>query len=311
MNFVYLLTNETKSEGRRFYVGSKTEALLTDVDGVSTIINIKTGRAYYGSSTCPAMKEDMLNANTFSAKILEEVPDKKNLLSTENKWIIELDAVNSPEYYNLSYAVLGGHMYDQTAPINKYGETIKDYGKAKSSINNKNNTAKSFGFKHLGEFSLWVFDKQQQGLNGAQMAEILKCERHIPIRYTSAYNLNKCAKEWADKSEETEQKIRNLVLENVSIKKIAELLGLEIPTVVLYVDVFDEVYEREYLTARRLGKTKDELELIITRRVVNGEGLVEVSKDLGLCEASVKRYFLRYVRKHLILPEKSCTNSKS
>lgn len=303
MNFVYLLTNETKTEGRRFYVGSKTEAFLTDVKGIPTIINIKTGRAYYGSATCSTMKEDMLNSHTFSAKILEEVPDKKNLLSVENKWITALDAVNSPDYYNLSYAVIGGHMYDQTAPINKYGETIKDYGKAKSAINNKNNTAKSFGFQHLGEFSLWVFEHKQRGLNGAQMAEILKCERHIPIRYTSVYDLDKCAEEWSRKNEETEKKIRDLVLENVSVKKIAELLGLEIPTVVLYINVFDEVYERVYLTARRLGKTKDELELIITRRVVKGEGLMEISRDLGICETSVKRYFLRYVRKHLVLPE--------
>lgn len=59
MNIVYMLENLNKKEGRRFYIGSKTECNLEVVDGINRIVSLKTGYPYYGSSQCPTMKDDM------------------------------------------------------------------------------------------------------------------------------------------------------------------------------------------------------------------------------------------------------------
>ena len=124
MNIVYKLTNLDRESGRRFYVGSKTECFIEKINGVDRIVSTKTGLPYYGSSTCPLMKADMAEGHRFSAEILEEVTNKKNLLSAEDAWIVKLNAVESDEYYNIAYARVGGHMVDQTAAYNMYGETI-------------------------------------------------------------------------------------------------------------------------------------------------------------------------------------------
>ena len=52
MNIIYMLENLDKKEGRRFYIGSKTECFLEEVDGVNRIVSSKTGKLYYGSTFC-------------------------------------------------------------------------------------------------------------------------------------------------------------------------------------------------------------------------------------------------------------------
>ena len=106
LNIVYKLTNLDRESGRRFYIGSKAECFLENIGGLGRIVSAKTGLPYYGSSTCPLMKDDMAKGHRLNAEILEEVSDKKKLLDTENKWIIHFDAVNSEEFYNISFAVI-------------------------------------------------------------------------------------------------------------------------------------------------------------------------------------------------------------
>lgn len=300
MNIIYLLTNLDKEEGRRFYVGSKTECFIEVINGIDRIVSTKTGLPYYGSSSCPAMKEDMANGARLHAEILEEVPDKKLMLDVENKWIIKLNAVDSPEYYNMSYAYVGGcHIVDQQAAYNMYGETIVSYGKAVSSLNKRHNTAKRFGYKNLGEFCVFLYKEKLSGKNSAEIAREIGWERHAPYRYMSDYNMGKCLAEYEEHNEPIVKEIRKLVAEGVSARRIAELKGLELPTVCLYIGDYDQVYKKSFLVAQRRGQTKEELEIQVTKRILQGAGFTEVSRELSINETSVKRYFLRYVRAHL------------
>lgn len=299
MNIIYLLTNLDRTEGRRFYVGSKAECFIENINGIDRIVSSKTGLPYYGSSSCPLMKDDMAKGARLSATILEEVPNKKLLLETEDKWIVEMDAVESAEYYNMSYARIGGHTIDQNAAYNMYGETIVAYGKAVSSLNKRHNTAKRFGYKNLGEFCLFIYAEQQAGKGCAQIAREIGWERHAPYRYMSDYNMAKCVEEYEEENLDLTKEIRLLIAEGVSARKIAEMKGLELPTVCLYIGDYDQVYRKAFLVAQRRGQTKEELEIQITKRILQGGGFTEVSRELGINETSVKRYFLRYVRANL------------
>ena len=300
MNIVYKLTNLDRESGRRFYVGSKTECFIEKINGVDRIVSTKTGLPYYGSSTCPLMKADMAEGHRFSAEVLEEVTNKKNLLSAEDAWIVELNAVESEDYYNIAYARVGGHMVDQTAAYNMYGETIVDYGKAVSSLNKRNNTAARYGYSNMGLFCLFLKEQFDSGKGSAEIASDLGWERHAPARYIKPYDMDKCKREWESQEEEVRKSIRQLIAEGVSAKKIAELKGLEIPTVCLYIGDYSKVYRKSYLVAQRRGETKEELEVKITKMVVDEEkGFNEVSRELMINEASVKRYFLRCIRRNL------------
>ena len=299
MNIIYLLTNLDRTEGRRFYVGSKAECFIENINGIDRIVAVKTGLPYYGSSSCPLMKDDMANGHRLEAKILEEVPTRSRLLEVEDKWIVNLNAVESPDYYNISYARIGGHSIDQTAAYNMYGETIVGYGKAVSSLNKRHNTAKRFGHKNMGEFCIWLHYEVLSGKTSAQIAREIGWEKHAPYRYKAAYDMVKCIDEYDEDNIELQQVIRSLVAEGVSARRIAELKGLELPTVCLYIGDYDQVYTKAFLVAQRRGQTKQELEIQVTKRILQGAGFAEVSRELSINEASVKRYFLRYVRANL------------
>lgn len=299
MNIIYLLTNLEREEGRRFYVGSKAECFIENINGIDRIVSAKTGLPYYGSASCPMMKDDMAKGARLEAKILEEVPNKKFLLEAEDNWIVKLNAVDSPEYYNISYARIGGHSYDQFAAYNMYGETILSYGKAVGSLNNRHKTAKRFGYKNMAEFAIWIYKRFQEGYNPRQVAEMIGWERHSPARYIKDYDIAKCLSEYQEDNQELQQEIRKLIAEGVSAKKIAEIKNLEIPTVVLYIGDYDQVSTKAFLVAQRRGLTKEELEIQVTKRILQGAGFTEVSRELSINETSVKRYFLRYVRANL------------
>lgn len=294
-----MLENLDRESGRRFYVGSKTECFIEEIDGLPRIVSSKTGLPYYGSSSCPLMKEDMKNQHRLKASVLEEVPDKKFLLEKEDVWINKLNAVDSPEFYNIAYAKIGGHSVDQTAMYNMYGETIVEYGKARSTINRRNNTAKRFGFDNVGDFSIWIYNQLKEGKNSAQIAEMIGWERHSPRRYISDSNMEKCIEEYDENNLELRTEIRMLIAKGVSAKRIAVLLELEIPTVCLYIGDYEEIYKKGYLVAQRAGFTKDEMEVKITKMILDGSGFNEVSRVLGINQSSVKRYFLRCVRDRL------------
>lgn len=296
MNIIYLLENKNKEFGRRFYIGSKTECFIEHFEGVDRIVSAKTGRLYYGSSTCIEMKQDMKDGHVFSAKILEEVPNKKNLLEIENKWIKHYNAVESPEFYNKNYAIIGIFNVDQNAPFNEYGETILEYGKLTSSMNKKNNTAKRFGFKNLGEFCVWIYEQRMVGNSWPEIANKIGWERHQPKRYISPYNMGKCIEEYDPYNEGMRRTVRLYISKGCSINKTSELLGIEIPTTLMYIGEYDEIHRKSFLVAQRQGLTKDELEVKVTRLILDGMGFNEVSRELGINATSAKRYFFRCIR---------------
>lgn len=299
MNIIYLLENVDKSEGRRYYIGSKTECFLEVFEGLSRIVSSKTGRLYYGSSTCLEMKADMKAGHRFDATLLEEVPDKKILLECENKWIKHYDAVNSQEFYNKSYAVIGAYNIDQDAPFNEYGETILEYGKLTSSMNKKNNTAKRFGFKNLGEFCVWIYNQKLAGKSNPDIAEEIGWERHQPARYISQYNMEKCVAEYDPTNEALIKEVRLHISKGCSISKISEIFKIEIPTVLMYLGDYSDIHRKAFMVAQRQGLTKEELEVKVTKLVLDGKGFNEVSRELGINQSSVKRYFFRCIRSRI------------
>lgn len=300
MNIVYKLTNLDKEEGKRFYIGSKTECFIEKIEGVDVIISIKTGLPYYGSSTCIDMKSDMQAGHRFQAEILEEVPQKKDIIAVENKWIKYFNAVNSTEFYNKNYAIIGKFVVDQHAPYNRYGETIVEYGKRMSSLKKRDNNARRFGFENLGDMCIFFYQKNKEGHSWADIARMIGWERHQPRRYISDYNMEKCIKEVDSiDREQTAVEVRKLLSKGCSIYKISELLSLEIPTIMWSISNLEESMNAQYLCAVRKGLTKEGLEIMITKMVLDGKGFNEVSRELKMNEASVKRYFLRCVRAKL------------
>ncbi len=307
MNFIYKLTNLSKETGARFYIGSKTEGSMGFLRGVPTIFSNYNGLPYFGSSSNPQMSEDLKNGHVFSAEILEEVPERSNVLDVENKWIIYYNAVYGNDFYNMSHATIGGYLYNQSLTFNIFGESISQYGKNKSSLNNKNNTAKKNGFNNLGEFCLAIHDLRKTGLSWQKISEhfgyLNRVDKGKMRNYVKNYDMTKVEEEYDPANSDMIFKIRTLISEGASVKKAAEILNIEIPTACLYIGKFDDVYEREYAVAMKQMKTKDELGREITIKVLSGQGLLEISKDLSICYTSVKRYFINYVREKMILPD--------
>lgn len=299
MNIVYKLTNLSKEGNPKYYIGSKTECTIENINGISTIITTKTGRPYLGSSTNKIMHEDLKKNHIFSAEVLEEVYNKKNLLEIEDRYISNNNAVNSEEYYNLAGAKIGGFSYNQNAIINIYGESISEFGKSKSSLNRRHNSAKRFGFRSLFEFSIWIWEQKQLGKSCKNVADMIGWEKHAPYRYIQDYDMKKCLSEYDSSNEVLKVEIRKMISNGASVKKIASLLKLEIPTVCAYIDNFDRIYHKNYLTASRKGLTKEELEVKITKLILEGKGFGEVGKLLNIDMVSVKRYFLNCIRARL------------
>ena len=46
MNIVYKLTNTNKQSGKRFYIGSKVECNVIDINGIPTVISLKNSKPY-------------------------------------------------------------------------------------------------------------------------------------------------------------------------------------------------------------------------------------------------------------------------
>lgn len=291
---IYLLTNIDKPEGKRFYVGSKQECHLRIVDAIPTIIGTSNGKPYYSSSSSIEMREEMKNGDRFSASILEDVLDRKSLLEREDYWITHFDAVKSQEFYNMSNAKLNCH--DQDAVANKYGETVKDLASRNSSWSKRDNTAKECGYNNFGEF---CFDIHNRLLAGERIFEIsysLNRHRHFAKTVIVKYNMEKAV---LDLEKDVTKELRDYIKNGCSLFYAAELLDIEIPAARALLGDYDAVNFRSFSVARDMGKTKEELEIEITKDILDGKGFTEISREKGIIYESVKRYFLRCVRRNL------------
>jgi hypothetical protein len=86
-----------------------------------------------------------------------------------------------------------------------------------------------------------------------------------------------------------------VVVDDCSLKLACKILGLEIPAGRILLGDFGK--DRAFTVATQLGKTKDELELMVFKSIVDGKELEEVSSMFGICTTSVRRYLLRFLRK--------------
>lgn len=294
MNIVYLLTNIDKQEGKRFYVGSKQECHLRMVEGIPTIIGVHNGKPYYSSSSSIEMREEMKNGDRFSASILEEVFDRKSLLEREDYWITHFDAVKSQEFYNMSNAKLNCH--DQDAVANKYGETVKELAWRNSSWSKRDSTAKKHGFNNFGDFCFHLHDCFKTGAGNAEVSRSFSMHKSFAKRIIEKYDMEKARE---DLKRDVTAQIRNYIKDGCSLYYAAELLGIEIPAARSLLGDYDTVNFRAFSVARDMGKTKEELEIEITKQILEGMGFREVAKEHGIVYESVKRYFLRCIRRNL------------
>jgi hypothetical protein len=297
MNIVYLLTNKTKTEGRRFYIGSKQECYLVSVDGVDTIISCKTGKPYYSSSSSFEMRADMESGHVFEASVLEEVVDRKQLLEAENNHIVKFNAVKSDEYYNIGNAVLNCH--DQDAVANRFGQTVKELARDNSSCSKRDNNAEQLGFSNFGLLAFHIQDMRDANskLSWASIAREFGKDKHWAIVFLKPYNMVKARLDLA-KTEKTPE-LRKLIAENCSLFFAAKLLDIEIPAARVMLGDFNKLKERAYSVALLNGMSREEMEVEVTKMIIEGSDFGGISKKLGITLTSVKRYFIRCVRRRL------------
>lgn len=295
MNIVYLLTNKSKQEGKRFYVGSKSECKIVKMGGIDTMVSVKDGKPYFSSSTSFEFKDDLAKGHIFEVSVLEVVPSsmKKSLIEIENKWIVAKNAVLSDEYYNLAYATTNMHVHSRV--VNRYGQTIAEYAHDCSNVSKRDGNAKELGFSNFGLFCFDAYAKYlENGKNWAKTSYHYGKYKNFVRICLSPFDMEKAIKDLeTDKSSE----IRKLLADKCSLRKACEILDIEVPAG--RVMLGDYIETRSFSVACLRGKTKEELEVEITKMILDGKGFREVSNELGIVYESVKRYFFRCVRKRL------------
>lgn len=308
MNIVYLLTNLSNNKK---YIGQKSECRIEKIDGIDTIINLKSELPYYGSSKNEEMKKDLC-LHKFSASIIEIVNNKKELLKREDYYVRLYNAVESDEYYNLGYpADFSKYRKEEDKKIEKrdfqnsikniFGETYKEYASRESNISKRVNSARrKLGFENLEDFYLDIYHKinKQEVLNYAALAREYSVERHTIARLVQDVNLNKFYNEVKNRTSKMEAKIKDFRIKGASIKKIAEMLNLEFITVLYYIGT-KKIKVKNFVVAERKGLTEDELGYKIMEKFLAGEGFKKITSDLEMTKLQATRYFHRFIRKHL------------
>lgn len=294
MNIIYLLTNLTNNKK---YIGQKVECRIENIDGIDTIINNKTELPYYGSSSNILMIEDMKSCK-FKAEILEQVLDKKDICKREDYWIKFYNAVESKDFYNLTYPLDYSKRDFQNSVKNEFGELYKEFAANESAISKRINSAKKVGFNTLEDFYLDIHKKIQIENNLAKIAREYGVERHTISRLIKEVDIEKFYTETQQYSKRTYNKIVDYRIKGASIKKIAKLLNIEFATVIYYIGT-DNYKKQNYIISNRKGLTEDELGYKIMEKFLKGDGLNKISKDLQLNRNQTSRSFYRYIRKHI------------
>lgn len=294
MNIIYLLTNLTN--GRK-YIGQKVECRIENIDGIDTIINNRTELPYYGSSSNILMIEDMKSCK-FKAEILEQISNKKEICKREDYWIRFYNAVESEDFYNLSYPLDYSKRDFQNSVKNEFGELYKEFAANESAISKRINSAKKVGFNTLEDFYLDVYQKIKIEKNLTKIAREYNVERHTISRLVQEVNIEKFYSEIQNYSKRTYNKIVDYRVKGASIKKIGELLNLEFATILYYIST-NNYKKQNYLVSNRKGLTEDELGYKIMEKFLKGEGLNKISKNLQLNKNQTTRSFHRFIRKHI------------
>lgn len=291
MNIIYKLTNLNKTNGIRFYIGSKTECKFLEVNGIPTIYNMKTNQPYFGSSTNFQFKQDFKDGHVFSAEVLEVVVKREDLRDRENYHLTINNAVESDEYYNMSHAFI--HSHSLTAVRNVYGELVFEFAASQSQTSKRDGTAIKAGYKNFGEMYFHLYEELQKGVPVETLSSRFGKHRKWVTTTLKPYDMEK-AKE--DLNKATKEQIREFLLHGASLKFAATKLGIELPAARVLMGDFNRENERSFSVAIERGKSKEELEKEITFRVLDGEGFISIGNSMTLCRESILRYFLRCLR---------------
>jgi len=298
MNIVYKLINVDKTEGPKFYIGSKVECKVIEEDGFNIIIDNKTEMPYIGSSSNQIFKEDLISGCRFTVEVLERVLNRRNLLSVEAKYLKEINAKNNEDYYNLTNETMSSRYNCQDCPINYLGETLKAYSASKSGLSKRIKTAKKLGFNSFHKCVIHIYERSKVIKTFSEIAKELGVERHKPANIIKGINIPKCIEEINNYSTEIYFETEKLYLKKVSYHKIAELLNLELPTVAMYLQ--DYIGKKSnYLTAKRAGYSEEELTKKIIKLFLQGNSVKQACKQLNINWYSGQRYFYKYLRKRL------------
>lgn len=295
MNIVYKLTNIDKSEGKRFYIGSKKECDVVEIEGINCIVSNRTGKRYLSSSQSMEFAEDLKSGNRFNAEVLEVVEGKslKKLCERESSWIEHFNAVSSDEYYNMANGI---KKMDQDAVINNFGETVKEYASRCSSLSKRDGTAKSLGFSNYGLLQMHILDEYDSGKSMAQISKALGRERHFS-KVTLKGLSSETIKSEIDKAVMLQSELRRLIAQGSSFYKACEILGLN--DVVGRIALGDYEDNRSLRVAYTRGYTQEEYEDIVLEASLKYSDFNQASKELGLVKKTYERYLMSALKRRL------------
>lgn len=313
MNVVYQYVNETKQatgDKPYKYIGCKSEcSIMVSDQGTNYLFNNKDARAYYGSSSNQAYWDDWERGDVFNVEILEEVPKRETIREVEQRYLTQIDAAGSPDYYNMTNNALSpsAKTMDHNAVVNKFGERYKEYAQRMSNRSKRDSNAKQCGFTSFGHMMLHIKQQLDLGRSGADISrnDLGSANRHFAKVTSRPYDLDKMQSEIErlDGDEDIVLEIRKYITLGASINKIAEILGLEIPTVRYLLGDYYFGDDMLKVTSKRHFKTNMELEVEMTKRWLAGESYRDISESYDMSHTTVKRFVDICIRRNLS-PEK-------
>lgn len=308
MNIIYKLTN---LENGKAYIGQKMQCHIAEIDGVPTIISSNRSTIYLGSSSNVEMIEALKKKVRFKAEVLEEIPDKYRgtpfPFEREEYWMRKFNAVESDEFYNLSYP-----LYDKrgvkgyiNSIKNIYGETYKEFTNRASTISRRVKTIESLGFQGFKDFYKFVLKSRSEGLNDAEISRSLGKHRHFISSMEEYSNFKKVLEELDNTNEYHVNKAKFHRMRGASIKQVAIELELEVETVYHLLGTLKNIPDPEgkMKVSDRMGITSDELGYRVIKRLKEGMAQKEIATDLGIRPFEVRRYLERFIREHIDLSE--------
>ena len=298
MNIIYKLTNITKKGFPKYYIGCKTDATITDLNGIPTIINTITNRPYYGSSLNKIFSEDFSNNHIFVAEILEEVSGKENLLQKEAVWLEKFNVKDNEEFYNLTNGFNAVIKSDKV--VNIYGEKLKEFSQNQSNISKRRSTVSALGYKTILDFMLFVIKEHiDEKRNLSSISVSLKKERHFLGKFINKFDLSNIKTQSENLSKDLSEKCIELYSKGASVYKISEILNLEIPIVDFYLQEvlkFKDQKSNSFLVAKAKGFTQKEFSNLICKDIALGLSINEVAKKHGLNTQAAYRYVEYFIK---------------
>lgn len=297
MNIIYKLTNISKSVGPIYYIGSKTECNLVQINNVPTIVSLKTNKPYYGSSSCNIFNFDFKNGNIFKAEILEIVSDKFQLLAREKYYAELYNIVSDEQYYNLATPLVNG-FYASDKIINIFGESLKEFSQNQSNWSKRKTTAEKLGYSYFSDLAFYIHE-QSSTKSYAEISKSLGLHRHFAKQFIKNFNMPLASSQIINFNNELALEIKLKLTQGLSFKKACQLYNLEEPALEFILKDFNP--KSQFSVALQRGHTANEFEkLVATEILVNDSSFADVALKHSTTRKTIERYFLNYVKKRLV-----------